>query len=63
MKKSLILLIFFAFFISLGQPEEADYFKDFDYKHIIEKKGLLYLKADTTLVTGRVVKFNSKKVC
>jgi antitoxin component YwqK of YwqJK toxin-antitoxin module len=34
---------------------------DIDYKDIMEKKGLLYLKADTTLVTGRVIRYNRKK--
>jgi len=44
-----------------AQKNGNDYQGDLDYKKIIEIDGLIYLKADTTLVTGRVVSYNKKK--
>jgi len=40
----------------------VDYYKDIDYKDIVEIGELLYLKADTTLVTGRAVKYTKQKI-
>ena len=39
---------------------EKEYQGGINYKDIMEIKGLLYLKADTTLVTGKVIRYNKK---
>lgn len=38
-----------------------EYQGDLNYKEIIEIDGLIYLKVDTILVTGRVVSYNKEK--
>ena len=43
-------------FCQIGNVSE----NDINYKDLIEIKGLFYLKADSTLATGRVVRFNRK---
>ena len=45
-------------FMSQGQTQT---YGDIDIKEVIEIKDLLYLKADTTLVTGRVIRYNNKQ--
>ena len=58
--KQLFLFIFFILssvcFCQIGYLNE----NDINFKDIVEKKGLMYFKFDTTLVTGRVVRFNRK---
>ena len=61
MKKIFILIFLFLSFVCEGQTEHVDYYKDINYKDIVEISELLYLKADTTLVRGRVVQYNKKK--
>ena len=59
MKHQLLLLFLSLTYVCFGQmyieEENAINFKD-----IIEIKGLMYFKADTTMVTGRVVRYNKK---
>jgi len=59
MKHQLLLLFHVLSCVCFGQiyieEENAINFKD-----IIEIKGLMYFKADTTMVTGRVVRYNKK---
>jgi len=57
--KQIIALIFIA--LSFVCPVQAQSYGDIDFKEVIELKGLLYLKADTTLVTGRVIRYNKKR--
>lgn len=58
--RQLFVLIFFALsFICQGQTKV---YQDIDFKVTKEIKGLLYFKLDTTLVTGRVILYNKKKV-
>lgn len=56
--------LFLLFFLSLSYVcfSQIEYVNenDINFKDIVEKKGLLYFKVDTTLVTGRVVRFNRK---
>ena len=60
MKQLLVLLILVLSFVCEGQTTKVDYYEDINYKDIVELKGLLYLKADTILVTGRVIRYNRK---
>lgn len=58
--KFLFLLIFFILssfcYGQIGYVDE----NDINFNDIVEKKGLMYFKSDTKLVTGRVVRFNRK---
>lgn len=58
MKQLLFTIILTLSFVCKGQINSH---KDFDYNDIVELKGLFYLKSDTTLVTGRVIRYNKKK--
>ena len=58
MKQLLITIILTLSFLCQGQSNS---YKDFDYNDILELKGLFYLKSDTTLVTGRIIRYNKKK--
>jgi antitoxin component YwqK of YwqJK toxin-antitoxin module len=44
----------------MGQSDNVDFYKDINYKDVKEIKGLLHLKSDSTLVTGRVIRYNKK---
>lgn len=57
MKQILVLIILVLSFVCEGQTK----MEDIDNKDIVEIKGLVYLKADTTLVTGKVIRYNNKK--
>jgi len=48
--------------ICLGQISEGHNYSPVDFKDVLETDGLIYFKADTTLVTGRVIRYNKKKV-
>jgi antitoxin component YwqK of YwqJK toxin-antitoxin module len=61
MKQLIVLLILLFPFVCEGQTNKVNYYQDIDYKDIVESKGLFYLKLDTTLVTGRVIRYNNKK--
>ena len=43
-----------------GQTKSTDGFLEINYKDVTEIKGLVYYKADTTLVSGKVVRYNKK---
>jgi len=59
--KHLFILVFITLtFVCEGQIDASINFDDIDINDTKEIKGLFYLKADTTLVTGRVVRFNKK---
>jgi hypothetical protein len=60
MKQLIVLLVLLFSFVCEGQSKKEDYYKDINYKNVVEIKGLLYLKADTTLVTGKVIRYNKK---
>ena len=62
---SLVLnLFFFAAFLIFGsyQCKAQEYHGDVNYKDVTEIKDLIYFRADTTLVTGKVIRYNKKKV-
>lgn len=61
MKQLIVLLILLFPFVCEGQTNKENYYQDIDYKDIVESKGLFYLKLDTTLVTGRIIRYNKKK--
>jgi antitoxin component YwqK of YwqJK toxin-antitoxin module len=61
-KLALFLLIVLLPLFCNSQKEVKEYIGDINIKDIIEIKGLIYFKADTSLVTGRVIRFNKKKV-
>lgn len=56
--KQLITLIFIVLmFVCQGQTYT---YQNIDFNDTEDVKGLLYFKADTTLVTGRVIRYNKK---
>lgn len=60
MNRLFLIFILTLPLICLGQISKGyDYFP-VDFKDVIETDGLIYLKADTTLVTGRVIRYNKK---
>jgi antitoxin component YwqK of YwqJK toxin-antitoxin module len=61
MNQRLFLFLFLLHFVSYGQTIKADNFQDINYKDVTEIKSLIYIKADTTLVSGKVIRYNKKK--
>jgi len=57
--KYLLILISFSF-VCHGQTTNGDGILNINYKDIIEIEGFVYLKTDTTLVTGNVTRYNKK---
>lgn len=62
MKKILVLMILVLPFVCNGQKKVKEYQGDINFKDIIEIKQLIYFKTDTTLVTGRVIRYNKKNI-
>lgn len=60
MKLLFTISILFLSFDCMGQSENVYNSEAIDIKDIAEENGLLYYKKDTTLVTGRVVRYNKK---
>ena len=58
-QKLLLLILLFPLFCN-AQKKGNEYQGDVNYKEIFEIDGLIYLKADTTLVTGKVIRYNKK---
>ncbi len=58
-RKLLLLFIALPLFCA-GQTEVQEYHGDINYKDIIERNDLIYFRADTTLVSGRVIRYNRK---
>ena len=56
----LLLLIAFSPLFCNAQKNGNEYQGDLNYKDIIEIDGLIYLRADTTLVTGKIIRYNKK---
>ena len=46
--------------ICFGQKQKVEIYQHFNYEDTVEINGLIYFKADTTLVTGKVVRYNKK---
>ena len=61
MKHLFTLLIFTFTFVSVGQISKKQDYSHIDFKNIIEIKDLIYFKADTTLVTGRIIQYKKNK--
>jgi antitoxin component YwqK of YwqJK toxin-antitoxin module len=57
--KLFTILLTFSF-VCVGQTEAQEYYGDINYKNIIEIKDLIYFSSDTTLVTGKVIRYNKK---
>jgi len=58
MKQLMALIFIITTFVSQGQTGS---YQDIDFDSTVEIKGLLYFKADTTLVSGRVIRYNKKR--
>jgi antitoxin component YwqK of YwqJK toxin-antitoxin module len=61
-KLFLLILIIAAPLFCNGQKKVNEYQCDINFKDVIEKRGLIYFKVDTSLVTGRMVQYNKKNV-
>jgi antitoxin component YwqK of YwqJK toxin-antitoxin module len=53
-------LLILLHFTSYSQSVAQEYQGEVNYKDVTEIKGLIYIKADTSLVTGKVVRYNRK---
>ena len=60
MLQPLVLVIVFLPLICLAQIKLKKNQNDINYKDIVELNSLIYFKADTTLVSGKVVRYNKK---
>ena len=60
MNKLFILLVLTFSFVCTGQINKKQDYTYIDIKDIVEIKDLIYFKADTVLVTGRIVQYNNK---
>ncbi len=58
MKQFFVLIFIALMFVCQGQ---TDTYQIVDFIETKDIKGLLYFKADTTLVTGRVIRYNKKR--
>lgn len=57
-KLALLLLIMILPLFCNSQKGVKEFIGDINFKDIIEIKGLIYFKADTSIVTGRVIRYN-----
>ena len=56
-----LFIIFLTFsFACQGQTPISDDFKLIDYKDVMEINDLIYFRTDTTLVSGKVIRYNRK---
>jgi antitoxin component YwqK of YwqJK toxin-antitoxin module len=60
MNRLFLVFILALPFICSGQISEGHDYFPVDFKDVLETDGLIYFKADTTLVTGRVIRYNKK---
>lgn len=60
MKLLSTMFILFLSLACLGQTEKVYNNENINIEDVVEENGLLYYKKDTTLVTGRVVRYNKK---
>lgn len=60
MKLQLFLLYFISSIFCFAQRQKLDTVQTVNFKDVIEKNGLIFFKADTSLVTGKVIRFNKK---
>lgn len=58
-RKLLLLLIVLPLFCA-GQTVVKNYYSDINYKDVIELNKLICYRADSTLVTGKVIRYNKK---
>lgn len=61
-KLAYFLLLIILPVISMGQNEVNHHQSDINFKDVMELKGFIYFKSDTTLVTGRVIRYNKKNI-
>lgn len=59
--KQLLLLILIILNVQVYSQEKREFHGDVNYKNIIEIKGLIYTKSDTSLVSGRIIRYNRKE--
>ena len=57
-----LFLILLLPLLGNSQQVATEYLGDINFEDVIEIKGLIYRKTDTSVVTGRVVKYNKKKI-
>ena len=60
MNRLFLVFILALPFICSGQISEGHDYFPVDFKSVTERNGLIYFKADTTLVTGRVTQYDKK---
>ena len=58
-RRLLLFLIALPLFCA-GQSEMKKYYDDINYKDVIELNKLICFRADSTLVTGKVIRYNRK---
>lgn len=60
MNLKLFVIVLSFSFVCQGQKQKTDTYWDVNFKNVKEIKGLIYFKVDTTLVTGKVIRYNKK---
>lgn len=60
-RKLVLLIVLLPFFCS-GQKNRQQNQNNINYNDIVDINGLIYFKTDTTLVTGRVISYNKKRL-
>lgn len=60
-RKIVLLIVLLPLFCS-GQKIVWKNQNSINYKDIVDIKGLIYFKIDTTLVTGKVIRYNKRKI-
>jgi len=60
MTLKLFLILFTFSFVCQGQTLMSDDFKEINYKDVMEINDLIYFRTDTTLVSGKVIRYNRK---
>lgn len=60
MKLKFFIILLSCSIFCFGQKQSKNNNYDINYKDVIEIKNLIFFKADTTLVTGKVIRYNKK---
>jgi antitoxin component YwqK of YwqJK toxin-antitoxin module len=58
MKLKLFLILLTFSFVCQGQTVVSDIIQEVNFKDVTEINGLVYYKVDSTLVTGRIIRYN-----
>lgn len=60
MKQLFLIITLPLFLVCQGQTKKTDEVPEIDYNDVTEINGLVYFKKDTTLVSGKVIRYNKK---